>query len=386
MLIAPSQELDDQITLTMPETRAFQILAKFKSYPSEQALETRLRQLQPEVILLDVASDLEAACALIRQISSLRPPVPVIALDATRRPEVVIRLLRLGAREYLAAPFDPSGQWDAATGIARLRRPESAGNTELGKVIAFSSAKPGSGASTLAWQTALAIQRKTRGRALLVDLDVAAGTVSYYTACHSQYSFLDLLESAGQPSPAAWNHPAASGLDILAAPDKPGEMPFDSVRFRRALDHLRGLYNWVLLDLPAVFHRLSLLALANAEKTFLVSTTELPSLHLARKAVRLLGRLGIAADRFEVVINQIGRRQGITGPELEKILGCKLRSFVPDDHSQLHQAVALGAPVEAGSGLSEAIEDLASRMTGPSRDGQRNVDFTLDAGPVFAGT
>ena len=377
MLIAPNRELAEQLTHTLPETRAFQILADLKKYPSDQVLEIRLRQLQPEVILLDVASDLESACGLIRRLSSLRPPVPVIGLDTTRRPEVVMRLLKLGAREYLAAPFDLPAQKEAVTGIARLRRPEPATAAELGRIIAFASAKPGSGASTLAWQTALALERKTRERVLLADLDLAAGTVSYYSARQSECSFLDVLEQAGQSGLSGWVAPAEDGrgVDILAAPAKPSEMPFDPVRFRQALDHLRSRYGWTLLDLPAVFHRVSLLALANAERTFLVSTTELPSLHLARKAVRLLSQLGISADRFEVVINQAGRREGITGQELEKILGCRVRISMPDDHSRLHQAIALGEQVEAGSGFGEAIDGLAGRMAGPVRSEKRKSGF-----------
>ncbi len=388
MLIAPDRQLAELLLATLAGTRVFQILADLKKYPTEQALDIRLRQLQPEVILLDVASDLEAACGLIRQLSSLRPPMPVIALDSARRPEVVMRLLKLGAREYLAAPFDASAQGDAAAGIARLRRTEPVVAAEPGQIVAFASAKPGAGASTLAWQTALALERKTRTRVLLADLDLAAGTVSYYSARRAEASFLDVLERTNGCGASGWIEPAgdAPGLDILGTPAKPSEMPFDPVHFRQALDHLRSRYQWTLLDLPAVFHRVSLLALANADKTFLVSTTELPSLHLARKAVRLLSQLGISPDRFEVVINQTGRREGITGQDLEKILGSRVRISMPDDHSRLHQAIALGEPVEAGSGFGEAIEGLAGSMAGPSRSERRKVDFLLDAGPVFAGT
>ena len=49
------------------------VLADLKKYPSDQTLEIRLRQLQPEVVLVDVASDLETACLLIRQLASLDP-------------------------------------------------------------------------------------------------------------------------------------------------------------------------------------------------------------------------------------------------------------------------------------------------------------------------
>jgi pilus assembly protein CpaE len=388
VLIAPNRELAAQLCQTLPESRAFQVLADLKKYPNDQTLEIRLRQFQPEVVLVDVSSDAEAACTLIRRLSSMRPPVPAIGLDTASRPDMVMRVLKLGAREYLAAPFDPPEQRDAVAGIVRLRRTEPAADNDPGKVIAFASAKPGCGASTLACQTAFALGRMAHARVLLADLDLAAGTVAYYTARQSTGSFLDVLERAGQCDPAELAAPAPDhrGVDVLGAPASPSEMPFDPVRFRQALDLFRGRYGWTVLDLPAIFHRVSLLALASADRTFLVSTTELASLHLARKATHLLGQLGINRDRFEVIINQTSRREGIQGQELEKILGGPVRLLMPDDHARLHQAIALGEPVAPESGFGEAIEQLAGSVAGPARSEKRKVDFMLDAGPVFAGT
>src|SRR3954462_1157788 len=75
LLIAPNRDLAQQFTATMSETHAFQILADLKSYPPPQTLEIRARQLKPDVVLLDLASDLAAATELIRFIVGLNPPV-----------------------------------------------------------------------------------------------------------------------------------------------------------------------------------------------------------------------------------------------------------------------------------------------------------------------
>jgi hypothetical protein len=42
--IIPSRELASQFSLGIERTRAFQVLSDFKSYPSLQTLEIRLRQ------------------------------------------------------------------------------------------------------------------------------------------------------------------------------------------------------------------------------------------------------------------------------------------------------------------------------------------------------
>jgi hypothetical protein len=72
LLIAPNRELANQFLATLPQTRAFQILADLKSYPLHQTLEIRVKQLKPHVVLLDLATDPAAAVELVRFITSLR--------------------------------------------------------------------------------------------------------------------------------------------------------------------------------------------------------------------------------------------------------------------------------------------------------------------------
>src|ERR1700757_1921929 len=80
LLIAPNRELAQQFLATLPQTRAFQILADLKSYPPAPTLEIRARQLKPGVVLLDLVSEPAAATDLIRFIATLTPPLHVVGL------------------------------------------------------------------------------------------------------------------------------------------------------------------------------------------------------------------------------------------------------------------------------------------------------------------
>src|SRR5687767_13166466 len=157
LLIAPDRQLADQFLASLQGGKRFQILADLKSYPAQQALDIRLRQMKPDVVLLDLGSDLEAASALIPMVVAARPAAHVIGLHPNNNADAIVRSLRLGATEFLYAPFDQQIQTEVVARIRRMRQPEPAAmEREMGKVVAFSSAKPGSGASTLASQTALA--------------------------------------------------------------------------------------------------------------------------------------------------------------------------------------------------------------------------------------
>ena len=384
LLIAQDRDLAQQFQLSVSQTRAFRILEDLKRYPSEQMLETRLRQFRPAVVLVDMAADPETACSLIRFLASRTPSVAVIGLDHTSRPEVVMQALSLGASEFFTAPFEASAQLDAVASILRQKRPEPA-EAALGQVIAFSSAKPGSGASVVACHAAYSLARLTHKRILLADLDLAGGTVGFYTRVEHSHSFLDVLGQSGEADAAFWSRRVvhSNGVDVLPAPPVPGAFPDNPVALRQTLDQARRYYDWTVLDLPSIFHRISLVALAEADSAFLISTNELPSLHLARRAIHVLAQAGFGPDRFEVVVSQIGRKEAMSGSEIERILGHAVSASLPDDHGGLHAAVALGEMLKSDGILGRAIGQLAGRLAGLAPTGRREHDLVLEPGPAL---
>src|SRR5579859_3952622 len=97
LVISPNRDLAHQFSATLPTTRAFHILAEMKSYPPVATLDVRLRQLRPDLVFLDLTSDLDTATELIEFMAGIRPPVFVIGLHAYNDSEAILRSLRAGA-------------------------------------------------------------------------------------------------------------------------------------------------------------------------------------------------------------------------------------------------------------------------------------------------
>jgi pilus assembly protein CpaE len=368
LLVAPNRDLAQQFTATLAQTKAFQILADLKSYPNAQTLEIRTRQLKPHVLLLDLATDLSAATELIRFVSSLPTPIQVVGLHTHGDSAAILQSLRAGAMEFLHAPFEPASQSDAIARLRRLCAPEVPMEAEAGHVVAFASSKPGSGASTLATQTAFSLQRLTGKRILLADCDLTGGTIGFYLKLSHNYSLVDALQHAEHLDPALWNSLVVrhGGLDILPSPAAPYADPVDGGRLRVLIDHMRQLYDWVILDLPAIFNQISLMSIAECERAFLVSTSELPSLHLTRKAMTLIDQLGFPRDRFQVLVNRVDKRDELGSSNLEKLFNCPVHASLPNDYFSLHRVVTLGQPLAGEGELGKAIEKMAARMCGAS--------------------
>jgi pilus assembly protein CpaE len=364
LLIAPNRDLAQQFVATLPQTRAFQILADLKSYPPAQTLEVRVRQLKPNVVLLDLATDLAAATELIRSIAGLTPPVQVVGLHTLNDSDAILQSLRAGATEFLSAPFELASQRDAIARLRRLCGAEVPVSQQAGHVVAFSSAKPGSGASTLATQTAFALRRLTAQQILLADFDLTGGTIGFYLKLSHNYSVVDALQHAEHLDPTLWSSLAVNhgGLDILPSPAAPYADAIDGGRLRLLIDHARELYDWVILDLPTVFSQISLIALAECERAYLVTTSELPSLHLTRKAMSMITQAGFPKERFEVLVNRVERRDDIGAANLEKLFNCPVHASLPNDYFSLHRVVTLGQPLGPEGELGKAIERLAQSL------------------------
>jgi pilus assembly protein CpaE len=366
ILVAPDRDLAAQFMHSVSEAKTFQVLAELKSYPPRQTLDIRLRQLKPEVVLLDVASDETAACDLIAFIVQLCPETHVIGLHRESAADAIVKSLRAGATEFLHAPFDAATQREAVARLLRLSAPDAASEPELGQLAAFSSVKPGAGASTIATQTALAAASLSGKRILLADLDLTGGLIAFYLKLNHSYSAIDALQQAEALDAGAWAKltARAGSLDVLCAPPSPVTEPIDATRFQAILESARTVYEYVIVDLPAIFERISLLTISQADRAFLVSTSELPSLHLARKATTMLDQLGFPKERFKVIANRTNRRDGITAADMEKLFNRPVHASLPNDYFSLHRTVALGQPLALDGELGRAISGLAAFICG----------------------
>lgn len=386
LLVSPNRELAERLIKTLPSAKTFQVIADLRTYPTEQALDLRLRQMAPQVVLVDVMTDLDEACGILQYLASYRPQVHSIGLHMAQDGDSIVRVLRAGATEFLFAPFDESSQRDVCERIARLRQPDEVPERNAGTVCSFACTKPGSGASTIAAQTAFALRRLTGKRVLLADFDLTGGTIGFYLKAQSTYSLLDAIELHGQLDPAAFDAMVTSvdGVDVLASPEEPYLAPIDPTRLEAVLDFMRNLYDFVILDLPTVFERSSLMSLAQADSGYLITTAELPSLHLTRKALQMLQQLGFDKERLRVIVNRLNRKDGLDGNDLGKMFNAGVHATLPNDYFTLHRVVTRGEPLSGDSELVRALEGLAGKIAGVTTPEKKKSSILFGTKPVLS--
>jgi len=389
LLISPDREMAQEFTASVNATHCFQVLADLKTYPARNTLDIRIRQLKPRVLLIDVCSDIEAACDLVRFATSLNTGVQIVGLHRENDSAAVIRVLRLGASEFLYAPFDPAVQQEAVARLLRLRQPEVSSPVEAGKVVVLTSSKPGAGTSTLAVHVAHSIAKVGGRRVLLIDLDLEGGAIAFYLKLHSGYTVVDALEQSARLDAGIWSSLTANsaGLDVLIAPESPNTSNVDPAQLHDLLEYVRTLYDWIVVDAPNLFHRVSLMALSESDKAYLITTSDLASLHLARRAINLITQVGFGKDRYQVVVNRLSRRDGIGGSDLEKIFGMPIHVTIPSDYFALHRVISLGQALAPDCELGKSIAGFASKIAGdPAPQARRGLTSFSSPKPALSRT
>ena len=95
--------------------------------------------------------------------------------SANPAPDLLMRCMRAGAREFLNLPVDRDQIVAAMVRAAAKRQPAQQEKRTNGKLMAFMGTKGGAGVTTVATNFAIALAEHTCAKTLFLDLDLPLG-------------------------------------------------------------------------------------------------------------------------------------------------------------------------------------------------------------------
>jgi pilus assembly protein CpaE len=320
-----------------------------------------VRRAPAGVVLVDLS---ERAHALLDAFEALPAPRPaLIACGPTEDGQLVLRALRLGARDFL--PTDVLRP-DLVAALEKLGRPEPlpTAPAKRGAVLSVMGGKGGVGATFLACQLASAL-RLRGARVALVDLGLPLGDVDLYCDLRSRYTLADLAErgefDAACLQTIASAHP--SGIRVLAAPHDPEQAErVTAPLVSRALGLLQLDHDFVIVDAARSWSEPVLQALELSDQILLVTLLDVPTLHHVKRQRAVLERLGVAASKLRIVANRSSSADAIGDSEVRGFLGAAPAAHIPNDFPVASASANEGLPLSQlapGSRLARAFETLA---------------------------
>jgi len=319
------------------------------------------------VVIIDLdASRAEEMQALERlMLRTGIPPVVVVAqsFDA----DVARSLLQMRVADFLVKPVQPV---ELVRTCARVARSSAAETTEA-QIYTFIPSVGGAGVTTLAIQTALLLLnsgQRVRPSTCLVDLDFQHGACADYLDLEPR---LDLKEI--EPRPERLDRQLleimlshhSSGLEVIAAPNRPAEMrTFDPDMVTRLLDLVSSHFDYVVIDMPRTWFSWTDSVLLGTNRLFIVSEMTVPSLKQAKGLVEAIReRLG-DGPKPQVIVNRFEQRlfdPGLKKSDLDLALGSDFAGTIPNNYRLVREAIDRGVPldeVKPGNNITAQLKKL----------------------------
>jgi pilus assembly protein CpaE len=325
------------------------------------------QELNPDVVLMDINMPDMDGIAATETIREKQQAVQVIILSVQSDQNYMRRAMLAGARDFLTKP--PMGdelisairragemakvEKDKVARVQAIPLSSSVGGVAgfggpRGKIVVIYSPKGGTGCTTLAVNLALAL-KNPETKVALVDGNLQFGDVAVFINEQGKNTVVDLAPRADEldaeiVEEVMVKH-AASGLHILAAPNRPEYAEkISSGQFAKMLEYLTQLYEYVIVDTSPTLTDVTLATIDVSDIIVLVTTQDIPSIKNSRLFLDLLHNLDINRDRIMFVMNRYDKKVNITPDRVAENLKQEVALVIPADEATAVKAVNRGVP------------------------------------------
>ena len=332
---------------------------------TDQLLDEILR-LKPSAAIIALGSNPELALKFIERVNKERPGTAIISAAQDASPDLIIRSMRAGAKEFLRIPISTEELRTVLDRISDFSTTHVEAPKKKGKMIAVFSSKGGCGTSFIATNLAAVMSAKT----CLVDLNLQAGDLPLFLGVEAKYSIADMVEKRSRLDDeliASLVTTHSSKLSLLAAPKEADSADeIEPQHIFEVLQKLRESYEYIVLDPQHTFDSITLAALDQSDEIVLVLTLDIPAIRSTQRALEIFDRLGYPRKKVRIVVNRWSKQIDLDLRQVEKFLGEPCVGFVPSDYQLAVSSINLGTPLvqcDSSSKISAEIRRIAQTIT-----------------------
>src|SRR5690242_13615687 len=335
------------------------------SEDAEQAF-TEASRLRPSGVVINLNHMGEPALKLVQRIVSECPATAVICASRESSPDMILRSMRSGARDFIRLPINE----DELTTVIERTAEFAAQHADdepkkRGRAIAVFASKGGCGTSLIA--TNLALMQKTPS--VLVDLNLQSGDLELLLGVKPKFSLADVVENRDRLDDALlanYMTPHSKNLSLLAAPIKAESAEdIEPKHVYEILELLRQRFDNIVIDLPHAFDPVTVSALDHADQILVVLTLEIHAIRSTRRALEIFDRLGYPRKKVRLVVNRWSKNIELDQKQVEDFLGERVVGFIASDYKAAVNSINLGQPLvnsAPNSKVTVDLQNLASKL------------------------
>ena len=348
----------------------------FPATPTDPILR-QIQDVRADVVLVDVdPQNVQRAMHAIELIHSNTSEVIIFAVGPLNDPGTIVAAMRAGAREYIERNATPESMVEAFNRFtaSRGRTRTTSGRA---RVFVVANAKGGAGATTVAVNTAVALQ-ESHGGVLLVDF-AHLGHAALHLNVRAQFGVSDALQNLHRMDISLLQGLMTScknGLQLLAGAQEPHQTAPTAAELARLFDLLVSQFRYVVVDCSNRMDQTARLLCDLSNAVLLVAQADVVSLWSAGRLRSFLEEGG-GRDRVRLVLNRYKKIPGFDDEDVETATGCKLLWKIPNNHQAIAPAIDKGAPVAFHDNVDVArsFRNLAATLADASPTTEGSLDL-----------
>ena len=335
----------------------------------ELILATLTEMQNKSIFLVDLSNIKQEKLDLILKVSQQCPNCKVLALSDNPTVDLIIRIMRAGAKEFVPIPILKNEFFDSLNKIiSQFEEPKK--NNKC-KIISVFSNKGGIGKTSLATNLALELSKITKESVALIDMNFQMGDITTFLDLKPSFNISYMLENIDKINEtfllSTLEKYKNSSLYILA--DPPYFKQADNIQpkqITKLFNTLKETFSYIIVDAEASFDGKNIAALDNSDLILLVTVANIPALRNTQRCLELFEKLGYDKNKTQIVVNRYMENDEIKEDDVEKVLSKSVYWKIPNNYFALMTAINKGVPVSsinANTNIAQSYRDLAQHIS-----------------------
>lgn len=321
------------------------------------------------LFIVDLSVKKQEKLDLMLKISQQCPNCKILALSDNPSVDLIIQIMRAGAKEFLTVPILKNEFFDAINKlISQLEEPKKINKC---KIISVFSNKGGIGKTSLASNLALELSKITKENVALIDMNFQMGDITTFLDLKPSFNISYMLENIDKINEtfllSTLERYKNSSLYVLA--DPPYFKQADTIhpkQITKLFNTLKETFSYIIVDAEASFDGKNIAALDNSDMILLVSVANLPALRNTQRCLELFDKLGYNKEKTKIVINRYMENDEIKEDDIEKVLSKQIYWKIPNNYFAIMSAINKGVPVSiinSSTNVAQSYKDLAQHIS-----------------------
>ena len=321
------------------------------------------------LLIVDLSTNKIKNLDFILQVTKECKNCKVLALSDNPSVELIIEVMRAGAKEFVPVPIIKNEFFEAIKKlVTEMNEPVKKNKC---KIISVFSNKGGIGKTSLATNLALELAKITKENIALIDLNFQMGDITTFLDLKPSFNISYMLENLDKINEtfllSTLERYKSTSLYVLA--DPPYFKQADNIQPRqitRLFDTLKETFSYIIVDAEASFDGKNIAALDNSDLIMLVTVANLPALRNTQRCLELFEKLGYDKEKIKIVVNRYMENDEIKEVDIEKVFSKDIYWKIPNNYFAIMSAINKGIPVSDvndTTNVSQSYKKLAQQIS-----------------------